>query len=89
MPLIEKAEHSHLLIPIVAVKLNDGGDRDRMRWMSARLRSRMYEVLFGLVNHRTVKPRIPPEFILRDRLYTVVQSVFGDDRVKSLIIQKI
>ena len=88
VPMIENGEHRNQFSLGIALELVDEGDRDSIRWMIAKIRSQMYDVLFRLVSHRTAKPRIPHDSILIDRLYSVAKRVAGVERVKSLIIRQ-
>lgn len=88
VPMIENGEHSNQFSLVIALELEEEDDRDGVRWVTAKLRNHMYDALIDLVSFRTAKPRIPPDSILIDRLFSVAKKIVGDDKLKSLIIRQ-
>ena len=86
VPVVKDGEHHKQFTLIVAIELEDEGDRDELRRLSPRMRNEIYELLFKMISFRTIEPRIPGNEVLRKKLIKVAQRVAGEEIVKSIVV---
>ena len=87
IPIIDGDVHKRQLTLVLAIGMNDDGDRDELKRVTPRFRDAIYQLLFKLVSFRTAIPRIPAKSTLERKLFPIVKRL-GGDMVRSIKVHK-
>ena len=64
VPIIDGDVHKRQLTLVLAIGMNDDGDRDELKRVAPRFRDAIYRILSKLISFRTATPRVPSKSTL-------------------------
>ncbi|MEE2968694.1 MAG: hypothetical protein VX741_01000 [Pseudomonadota bacterium] len=87
VPIIYCDVHKRQLTLVLAIGMNDDGDRDELKRVAPRFRDANYRILFKLISFRTATPRVPSKSTLEQKLFPIVKKL-GGDMIRSIKVHK-
>lgn len=89
IPMMPKGSEKRQFTLVVALELTDEDERDFVRERVTLIRSRTYDLLFRLIAYRTQEPLVPHTGLIKKKMLDIAQSVVGQDKVASIIVQQV
>lgn len=89
VPMMPQGNEKRQFTLVVALELVDEDDREYIKALVPKLRSRMYDLLFRLIAYRTQEPLIPNTGLIKKKFHEIALGVLGDDKVESIIVQQV
>ncbi len=87
VPIIDGDVHKRQLTLVLAIGMNDDGDRDELKRVAPKFRDAIYRILSKLISFRTATLRVPSKRTLEQKLFPIVKKL-GGVMIRSIKVHK-